>query len=127
MNLNGLTGVSSARPGATEAQINTIEVKVGRNIPIEYRALLLLADGFSLQSGVIIYASDEILERNETFEVSKYAPGYLAIGDDSGGRSFMISFDRPGLFIVDQGTMDPGDMQEISQSLNDWISRGCMF
>jgi hypothetical protein len=69
-----------------------------------------------------MYSSGEVFERNETFEVSTYAPDFFAVGDDSGGRSVLIPFDGSGVYFVDQGSMDPDDFLEVSQSLTEWIS-----
>ncbi|MNR43722.1 hypothetical protein D3C85_1623750 [compost metagenome] len=57
--------------------------------------------------------------------MKKYAPGYLSIGDDSGGRSIMIPLTSNGVFLVDQGSMVPDDFERVSISITDWITGGC--
>jgi hypothetical protein len=89
--------------------------------------LLETANVFSLRKGLVIYSSDELVERNDTLEVEKYAPGYLVIGDDSGGRSIVVSYTDESVFLVDQGSMDPDDFEKISLSLSEWVSGGCAF
>lgn len=124
MNLSALQGMSSVNPGIERLGIDNLETRLGRGIPDQYRDLLQAADGFILNNGLHIYSSDYIVERNETFEVNKYAPGYLAIGDDSGGRSILIRFEGGGVYLVDQGSMHPDDMKKVAESLAEWISNG---
>ncbi|MNF09415.1 hypothetical protein D3C80_2100740 [compost metagenome] len=59
--------------------------------------------------------------------MSTYAPGYLAIGDDSGGRSILISFTSECVCLVGQGSMDSDDFEMIGNSLACWLSKGCML
>ncbi len=41
--------------------------------------------GAMLEDQVQIYATADIEERNHTYEVADYFPGWVAVGDDSGG------------------------------------------
>jgi hypothetical protein len=75
---------------------------------------------------VLLYAAEELAERNRTFEVAVYAPGWLMIGDDSGGRGFIIDMsgrDRRVL-IVDHGSMVPADGYPVGNSLVEWLAAG---
>ncbi|ANS79632.1 hypothetical protein SGUI_2236 [Serinicoccus hydrothermalis] len=57
-------------------------------------APLLDPEGIALPDGTTIYAPEEVDERNETYEVAGYAPGWVLIGDDSGGGGYLVR--RPG-------------------------------
>lgn len=46
--------------------------------------------GVALPDGTVIYAPEEIGERNETYQVAEYAPGWVLIGDDGGGRGYLV-------------------------------------
>lgn len=46
--------------------------------------------GVLLDNGVHIYGPQCTGERNETFEVSRYAPDWVLVGDDSGGDGFFM-------------------------------------
>ncbi|WP_254636634.1 SMI1/KNR4 family protein, partial [Acinetobacter oleivorans] len=111
--------------------LNEIKIKIEsdfhRPLPDIYFQLLEFSDGILFESGVVIYSSNEVFERNQTFEVQKYAGDYLAIGDDSGGMSILIPFRGEGVFVVDQGSMDPNDMSKISDSLMNWFKAGCQI
>lgn len=111
--------------------LNEIRAKIERDfhrqLPDIYFELLKFSNGFLFESGVVIYSSDEVFERNQNFEVQKYAGDYLAIGDDSGGISILIPFLGTGVFTVDQGSMDTNDMSKISDSLMNWFKAGCQI
>jgi len=47
-------------------------------------------NGAMLNDRVLIYATDFIAERNQTYEVDSTFPGYVSIGDDSGGRLILM-------------------------------------
>lgn len=125
MNISNIKGIATVNGAISNIQLSELQGKLHIQLPDAYVQMLNSANGFSLQSGVTIYSSDELVERNETFEVKKYAPGYLSIGDDSGGRSIMIPLTSNGVFLVDQGSMVPDDFERISISITDWITGGC--
>ena len=47
-------------------------------------------NGAMLNDRVLIYATDLIAERNQTYEIGSSFPGYVSIGDDSGGRLILM-------------------------------------
>ncbi|WP_439871084.1 SMI1/KNR4 family protein [Pseudomonas syringae] len=47
-------------------------------------------NGALLDDQILIYATDEILERNKTYEIEKNFPKCILIGDDSGGKLILI-------------------------------------
>jgi hypothetical protein len=49
-----------------------------------------LCDGAMIEDLVKIYSTDEIAERQQTYEIAEYFPGCLMIGDDSGGRLILV-------------------------------------
>lgn len=124
MNIKNLSGIAVVNKGAAPNKLDEIEKHIKSVLPIDYRELMISADGFSFENGLVVYSTDELIERNETFEVDKYAPGHLAIGDDSGGRCILLSLASGKLFLVDQGSMDPDDMETLA-NLKDWLSRNC--
>ncbi|MFJ9517869.1 hypothetical protein ACIRPK_06320 [Kitasatospora sp. NPDC101801] len=54
-----------------------------------------------------------------------YAPGFVLIGDDSGGRGFLLRADGPGpgsaVFSSDLGDLDPADFDVESTDFASWI------
>lgn len=49
-----------------------------------------------LADGTTIYSPEDLLERNETFEVAEYSPGWVLVGDDSGGSGYLVRQTGPG-------------------------------
>lgn len=125
MNLYSIKNIAFINPGASPQALDELERKVGVDMPIGLGELLLKANGLGLENGILIYASNEILERNETYQVEKYMPGFISIGDDSGGRAIMLSRTLPEVFLVGYGCLDTDEMKTIANSLSEWIDSGC--
>ncbi|QBE66555.1 SMI1/KNR4 family protein [Pseudoduganella lutea] len=98
-------------------------------LPDDYLDLLRMRGGEFCNDLVRLYSSDELIERNETNEAKKYCPGFIAIGDDSGGQAIVIAVGKaPGaVYLVDQGSMHPDDFDVIAPDLNTWVAEGCMI
>jgi|GEM_PF-2987958 len=84
-------------PPATDSEIDFIEKEMEVVFPKVYRELLLLTNGFINGEGIGFYGLNEVKERNQTWQVDKYAKGYIAVGDNSGGtinlkKSFFMVF-----------------------------------
>jgi hypothetical protein len=92
--------------------------------------------GLMLDDGTHVYADDEIVERNETFQVAEYAPDWALIGDDSGGRGYLMRrmppgfdpvFGRPGaeVYLLDLGALTediPTLAQFVTDDLIGWVA-----
>lgn len=97
--------------------------RLGFDLPEQYADLLAEANGFLLDSGTKLYSVDEVVERNETFEVSTYAPGFLSIGDNSGGRAFILSLSDAETTVhsVGYGTLEPRYMLVVASDVAAWL------
>jgi hypothetical protein len=125
-NLAALAQVNSP---ATEDQITLLEQSLGLILPDMYRALLRCANGFTAQEDIcslILYSTEELIERNETYEVSVYAPELLMIGDDGGGRAILIERHQPdpAVYRVSMGSISPDDAVTLAPQLSSWITQG---
>ncbi|QNG19332.1 DUF4303 domain-containing protein [Rhodococcus triatomae] len=58
--------------------------------------------GLYRPDGVAIYGPHSLAERNTTFEIAEYAPGWALVGDDGGGRGLFMRAPGPG-FDPDTG------------------------
>ena len=95
------------------------------SLPVDYVTFVKpLRQSELVNSKVLIYSLQEIIERNETFEVKEYCPGYLAIGDDSGGTSVVLSLKTGMIGMVDHGSMRPEDMHAVAKSFAEWQTAG---
>ena len=118
-----------AGPPASDASLQEAEKALGLALPEAFRRLLKQSDGVSDQEGVLVYGSEDLAERNETWEVGTYAPGFLAIGDNSGGVIALVSRsdDHAGVWVSDSGDLEPKDFNQVADSLEDWFKKGCPF
>lgn len=82
-----------------------------------------VADGLMTDAGVTVYSTGCIGERNSTYEVAQYAPGFLLIGDNGGGRGFLLRTDDSGsaVFSSDLGDLAPEDLEVESADFASWI------
>jgi hypothetical protein len=128
MKLTRLQQLGLLNKKADEADIRQVELGVGK-IPEDFQQFLDNCNGLYLNNGTKLYSTSEIVERNKTFEVDKYAPGYLMIGDDSGGLAILIPKNTKdgmsNVYVVDQGVLDADYMKLVSEGLIDWIENGC--
>lgn len=88
--------------------------------------LLRCSNGLQVEDvlSLILYATDEIYERNTTYEVAIYAPTMLCIGDDGGGRCVLLEKEKGAVYLVDMGSMAPEDATFLASSLAEWIESG---
>ncbi|SDD21053.1 SMI1/KNR4 family protein [Rhodococcus tukisamuensis] len=93
-------------------------------------ALWRSTPGVLRDDGVLLYGPHQIQERNETFEVRRYAPDWMLVGDDSGGRGLFMRHhgrDRRSVRLLDLGAIGgdlAGDGELLTDNLIDWLGTG---
>jgi len=114
---------------ASESEIQESEDILQAKLPNVYKDLLRNTNGFSIGGEVAIYGTEDIVERNETWEVDEYARGYVAIGDDGGGNVFLMfqNEKETEVLIVDSGDMDPSHATVITSDFIEWVNSGCII
>ncbi|WP_289064372.1 SMI1/KNR4 family protein [uncultured Zobellia sp.] len=110
---------------STEAEITQIEQTINYNLPKLYREFLLNLEADQVyeinNSGVYLYSINDLIERNETYEVPEYEPDYFLIGQD-GDLAFFIKKDNSELiFSNDLGAIGSLDMENESENINELI------
>lgn len=115
-------------PAADDTEIKKVEIEMGLDFPKVFRDLLKLTNGFETEEGVSIFGTDTIIERNQTYEVSEYAQGYIAIGDNGGGTFYLMSAaeESSQLLQVDAGVMNPEYATIVSEDFITWINNGAI-
>ncbi|MCM3005237.1 SMI1/KNR4 family protein [Priestia koreensis] len=113
---------------AGDIEIQEVEDLMKTTLPDAYKELLRYTNGFSIGGGLIIYGTEDIVERNETWEVDEYASGYVAIGDGGGGNVFFMlqGTEERKVFIVDSGDMNPNHATLITSDFIKWVNSGCL-
>ncbi|MEH7806226.1 MULTISPECIES: SMI1/KNR4 family protein [Bacillus] len=112
----------------TDINIKKAESQLNMVLPDAYKNLLKQTNGCSIGGDVLLYGTEDITERNATWEVQQYASGYVAIGDDGGGRVFLMrqAEEEKKVWIVDAGVMDPQHAELMTENLLKWVSEGCI-
>lgn len=111
------------RAPADPSAVSTAERTLGRALPRPILDLYRDSDGLTTDHGILVYGAGELVERNRTLEVALYAPGYLAVGDDGGGRALLLSPSEDGCW-VDMGSMDPRIGTPLGMTFATWLDAG---
>ncbi|MDF2004156.1 SMI1/KNR4 family protein [Bacillus pumilus] len=113
----------------TDINIQEAESQLNMILPHAYKTLLKRTNGCSIGGDVLLYGTEDITERNATWEVQQYASGYVAIGDDGGGQVLLMRLveDEKKVWIVDAGVMDPQHAELMTGNLLKWVSEGCII
>ncbi|MCY7618014.1 SMI1/KNR4 family protein [Bacillus pumilus] len=114
---------------ASDKHIKEAESQLNMVLPDAYKNLLKQTNGCSVGGDVLLYGTEDITERNATWEVQQYASGYVAIGDDGGGQVLLMRLveDEKKVWIVDAGVMDPQHAELMTGNLLKWVSEGCII
>ncbi len=112
------------QPPATAEQIAAVAKRLGRSVPLPLSELWATSDGLASPEGAVVYSTEDLPERNETLEVEKYAPGYVAVGDDGGGRALLMVSSGDSAVWVDMGSMDPSTGVELTPPWLEWLEAG---
>ncbi|MFC4323203.1 SMI1/KNR4 family protein [Litchfieldia salsa] len=125
MDLNSIRGLV-LNPPANVMELEKVELKMNTKLPTSYKELLLNSNGVSKSEGIIIYGTQDLIERNETWETDIYAPGFISIGDDSSGKVILMCIDlkKEEVLIADSGDMTPEHALLISNDLIQWVKNG---
>ncbi|MFF7457202.1 SMI1/KNR4 family protein [Kitasatospora sp. NPDC008115] len=109
---------------ATPADVARARAGIGLGLPAPLVALWGVTDGLMTDAGVTVYPAGCIGERNSTYEVAEYAPGFVLIGDDSGGRGFLLRAGDPCSAVYSSGLGDlaPEDFEVESADFASWIA-----
>ncbi|MEC4586011.1 SMI1/KNR4 family protein [Bacillus safensis] len=112
---------------ASDIHIKEAESQLNMLLPHVYKELLKQTNGCSVGGEVLLYGTEDIAERNATWEARQYASGYVAIGDDGGGQVFLMRLaeEEKKVWIVDAGVMDPQHAELLTGNFLKWVSEGC--
>jgi hypothetical protein len=105
------------------------EMRLGLSLPNALIGALSEVNGWTDDSGVHVYSTLDLPERNATWEIAEYAPGFVAVADDGGGRIALMSSssENESVYVTDAGDLDPSVFLLAAATFQEWISSGCPF
>lgn len=105
----------------------TLQDEIERGACAQYREFLVHTPASQLMGdAVLLYGKEDIEERNATYEVQLYMPGWVAIGDDSGGAALLMRLDGSAcVYRCDHGGLGSIDPEPVARSFSDWMLREC--
>lgn len=129
--LAALDGRGTIRPPAEDGALRRAERELSVVLPEQLASLLRLADGFLLHDGTSLFSTEGLVERNSTLEVREYLPGYVAVGDDSGGQAYVLKLGEGDtrIYTVGVGDMSADGLTVVAADLASWIGQdgfGCV-
>lgn len=109
--------------------IADIEKALGIRLPGAYHSFLLQEQftGERLVNDLLLlYGTDILEERNNSYQVQKYLPGYISIGDDSGGKAILLHAGAPdeNVYMTGYGALDTGSLEVLATDFNTWVQQG---
>lgn len=112
---------------SVEHDIATVEAWPKAGLPADYGRFLQSHEESVVGEQVLLYGLSSLVERNETYETLRYCPGYLAIGDDRGGRAVIIPLAGPlrDVYLVGHGYMDTRGFRLLPLPFAQWLDNGC--
>ena len=95
------------------------------NFPHSLQELLKLSNGFITARGIHLYGTNDLVDRNATFEINEYCVGYLLIGDNSGGKGYLMCLTEEdhSIYSSDLGDLDVAGFKRESASLEEWLNQ----
>ncbi|MED4531940.1 SMI1/KNR4 family protein [Metabacillus fastidiosus] len=128
MNLSNINGLT-LMPSASDNEILKVENEMNAQLPNSYKNLLKTSNGLYTEEGILIYGTEDIIERNETWETEEYAQGYIAIGDNGGGQVFLMhqGDKEKKVLIVGSGVMNPEHSDLVISDFTQWVKNGFFY
>lgn len=125
INLTSIRGRGTVRAPASQQAINAVRSALG-TLPAAIEELLQSCDGFYLENGLKVYSTEEMQERNETYELEESARDYVLVGDDSGGSGFLMHrLIGDVIYRCDLGFLGADYFHNVSNDFRRWIGDGC--
>ncbi|MEM8995103.1 MAG: hypothetical protein AAGF23_09980 [Acidobacteriota bacterium] len=112
---------------ASADDLERLAAVVPRESAPDLFALLGLSDGLHAHGELNLYDADSIPERNDTYGIVETAPGWLMIGDNGGGRFFVLEPAAGGsrrVHAMDTGALFADDAELVAESLAAWACAG---
>ena len=113
---------------ATKEEVIKVDAEFGFKLPNEYKEFLFGTNGLSTKATISIFGTEDIIERNRTYEVQEYAEGYVAIGLSDGDDFLLMHADEntKEVIRVDCGDMNPINSEPFAEDFIEWVNNGAI-
>ena len=75
---------------------------------------------------VLLYGQSDLTERNETYEISSYLSGWVAIGDDGAGSAILMRLNGSSqVYLCGHGALGSVEPEQVADSFVVWFQAGC--
>ncbi len=105
-------------PGVSRVEVKNFNESYRSALPEDYWRFLLFSNGctgFFGGSFLILWKMEELIRENEEYRVEEFAPDFILIGSDGGGRAF--GFDKNTQNFVEMPFEVMGQREYIIQVL----------
>lgn len=92
--------------------------------PSDYKKMALSEEDYEVGGGntyLILYPTNELLEANKDYEVSKYAPNHVLIGTNGGGVGVFYNRNNNNLFSIPLIGLAEEDALKLAPSLTELV------
>jgi len=106
---------------ATIEEIQQVEKELQIVLPKAYKEFLSVSNGMHGNLAQL-YSTDGLIEMNKTYEVQRYAPGYVSVGNDNGGYHLLMRAveDAVNFQLVSDGYCVPTE-NDITDNFLSWL------
>ncbi len=121
--------VETYKCAATQEDIEKLKIFSTICVPEDYLEIVRVMTDVEIlvnDNYVRIWGASRCVEMNEAYQVKKYIPNSLAIGDNEGGMALIIMNGAHGygLYTVGFGDLDADDAMFIAPSLYEFLVDG---
>lgn len=113
--------IAAAEDASSEAEIAALTAFSEIPVPPEYVSIIRRHAELELSvsgTGYLrIWGAGGCVEMNEAYQIQKYIPGSLAIGDDGGGNVLLYTAGEAGLYAVPLNDLGTDGLTRIADSL----------
>ncbi len=128
--LNARCSIVQNKEGSNLLEINKLKEFFKINLPKEFLNIILEMSEIEISIDndkyLRLWGADGCIEMNSAYEIQKYIPNSLAIGDNEGGSTILYinHNNRFGLYKIDFNNLDVEELIYISESLIELLVNG---
>lgn len=86
-------------------------------LPADYARFLTLSNGLYSGDRLVLLELEDLAGRNQDYEIQRWLPGHVMIGDDSGGTAILMTETGAVILESGMGDLDPAGLRVSAPSL----------